>query len=112
VAAVHLALVFGLVGRYAIDRAQYPRRWFRAEPYDPNLPIRGRYVSLRLFDVPLQNSPNRRVAFFIPENVPDPSRRPAGEELWVEATLPPTGPPRPIRLAVKKGDTFTPLDLQ
>jgi len=44
------------------------------------------------------------VAFFIPENIPDPSLRQAGDELWVEVTIPKQGPPRPIRLGVKKGD--------
>jgi hypothetical protein len=51
------------------------------------------------------------VAFFIPEHVLDPSRRPAGEELWVEVTVPGKGPPRPIRLGVKKDGALTPLDL-
>jgi hypothetical protein len=51
------------------------------------------------------------VAYFIPEHVPDPSRRAAGEELWVEVTVPKKGPPRPIRLGVKKAGTLTPLDL-
>ncbi|MBA2458197.1 MAG: hypothetical protein H0V43_04470 [Gemmatimonadales bacterium] len=40
------------------------------------------------------------VAFFIPEHIPDPSVRPAGEEQWAEVTIPRRGPPRPIRLAV------------
>lgn len=54
-----------------------------------------------------------RVAFFIPEHVPDPSRRLQGEQLWVEATIPKKGPPRPIRLGVKKdGGPITPLDLE
>jgi hypothetical protein len=44
------------------------------------------------------------VAFFITEHIPDPSRRQEGEELWVEVTIPKKGPPRPIRLGVKKGD--------
>jgi hypothetical protein len=52
------------------------------------------------------------LAFFIPEHVKDPSIRPQGEELWVEVTLPKKGPPRPIRLGVKKGDgPITPLEL-
>jgi hypothetical protein len=52
------------------------------------------------------------VAFFIPEHIPDPSRRTQGEELWVEVTIPKTGPPRPIRLGVKKGDgPIVPLEL-
>lgn len=55
----------------------------------------------------------RRVAFFIPPDVPDPSRRPPGEQLWVEVTLPAEGPPRPIRLGVKReGGPITPLALR
>jgi hypothetical protein len=49
------------------------------------------------------------MAFFLPEHAVDPSLRRAGEELWVEVTVPKTGPPRPIQLAIKRGDTFTPL---
>lgn len=52
------------------------------------------------------------VAFFIPEHVPDPSRRPAGEELWAEVTIPRTGPARPIRLGVMKAGRLKPLDLR
>jgi hypothetical protein len=52
------------------------------------------------------------VAYFIPEHVPDPSRRPPGEELWAEVTLPRRGTPRPIRLGIKKDGTLTPLDLR
>jgi len=50
-----------------------------------------------------------QTVFFIPEHLPDPSRRPAGEELWIEATVPRKGPPRPLRLGVKKDDVLTPL---
>lgn len=57
--------------------------------------------------VPLGDS----LAFFIPEHVPDPSLRAAGEELWVEVTLPKKGPLRPIRLAVKKDGKLEPLNL-
>ena len=112
VLAVQLALIAGVVGKYAWDRARCPREWFQAQPYDPNLPIRGRYVSLRLLRVPAQNDTGRPVAYFIPEHAQDPSRRAPGEELWVEATLPPKGPPRPIRLGVKKDGVLTPLDLR
>ena len=53
------------------------------------------------------------VAFFIPPGVADPSRRPPGEQLWVEVTLPVAGPPRPIRLGVKRGEgPITPLELR
>lgn len=53
------------------------------------------------------------VAFFLPPEVADPSRRPAGEQLWVEVTLPAEGPPRPIRLGTKRdGGPITPLGLR
>jgi hypothetical protein len=50
------------------------------------------------------------LAYFIPEHAVDPSRRPEGETLWAEVTLPPTGAPRPLRLGVKKGETIKPLE--
>lgn len=52
------------------------------------------------------------VAFFIPEGVADPSQRPLGEQLWVEVTVPPSGPPRPIRLGVMRDGSLTSLDLR
>ncbi|MDR3090415.1 MAG: hypothetical protein LBU39_11480 [Desulfobulbaceae bacterium] len=53
------------------------------------------------------------LAFFLPEHVADPSRHPAGETLWAEVTVPPNGPPRPIRLGVQKGEgPIEPLSLQ
>lgn len=42
------------------------------------------------------------LAFFLPPQVPDPSRRPPGERLWVEVTLPRRGSPRPIRLGITR----------
>ncbi len=159
-ALLHLLLVGSLGGKLLWDRARLPRVWVRAAPYDPDLPIRGRYVRLRLEvdargdtlpqptdvgspplflaklrvegdrlvaleDVPLnahwirlwQVGEETRwllttpVAFFIPEHIPDPSRRSPDEELWVEVTVPRKGPPRPIRLGVKKDGALTPLDL-
>jgi hypothetical protein len=152
IAAVHVGLVGTLGAKLLYDRGSRPRVWAQTVPYDPNLPIRGRYVSLqlavhpeafpeskagsasqasqpvtlhvetdRLVAMP-SNEPSdlrirliqregqqlavldRPVAFFIPENIPDPSRRPSGEVLWAEVTIPNTGPPRPIRLGIKKGD--------
>jgi uncharacterized membrane-anchored protein len=47
-ALVHLALVMTLAGKLVADRARYPRVWVKTAPYDPDLPIRGRYVRLRL----------------------------------------------------------------
>lgn len=166
-AVLQLAIVASLAAKYTIDRARFPRVWARTAVYDPNLPIRGRYLSVQLrvnadqvysgAEAPNSNpgfflgqtkdiylhamnghlvaSPaprptglsvarwktrtgdvvtvlNNPVDFFLPEHANDPSRRQPGEELWVEVTVPAKGPPRPIRLAVKKGDTFTPLEIK
>ena len=51
------------------------------------------------------------VLYFLPEHATDPTRRVGGEELWVEVTLPKKGPPRPIRLGVKKDGPIEPLQL-
>ena len=156
-AGAQLALVASLAAKYAMDRARLPRVWVQTVAYDPNLPIRGRYLSVRLrvsakdvygspwnlsgemcdvtlkarnghlianpADHPTGLHVSRRIvnggvpvtaliepaAFFLPEHAVDPSVRRAGEELWMEVTVPKTGPPRPIRLAIKRGDSFTPL---
>ncbi len=158
---IHLALVASLGAKMLYDRATRPRVWVRTGPVDPNLPIRGRYLALRL-EVPTRGvtAPAGRfgwsrvslrlengqlvavpagphalgneafaarlrnvdgiqvvdirepVAFFIPEHTVDPSRRPQGEEFWVEVTVPKKGPPRPIRLGVKKDGILTPLELR
>ncbi len=52
------------------------------------------------------------VPFFIPEHAPDPSILKSGEELWVEVSVPGKGPPRPIRLGIKKNGELKPLVLQ
>ncbi len=166
IAVVHVGLVASLGVKLLYDRATRPRVWALAAPYDPNLPIRGRYVRLQLVVEPrgiqktkpgpgwnpsqsvvlrveegrlvAEANPQERaydpsdmhvqflqrqdqelavldkpVAFFITEHIPDPSLRPPDEELWVELTIPKKGPPRPIRLGVKKGDgPMVPLELR
>ncbi len=143
---VQTAMVLSIGGKMLLDRATLPRLWVRAAPYDPNAPIRGRYVRLTI-DTEARGFPagaiydqarytvednklvarpastdgtgtmvsNRvapvQVAYFIPEHIPDPSRRAAGEELWAEVTVPRHGPPRPIQLGVKKNGVLTPLPL-
>ena len=52
VAAIHVVLVAGIGGKLLLDRATRPRVWVRTAPYDPDLPIRGRYVRLQLEAVP------------------------------------------------------------
>lgn len=112
-AGLHAALVLGVGGKFLLDRAARPRVWVKAAPVDPDLPIRGRYVLLRV-EGPVIGHPAtqaERLAFFIPEHVTDPSRRGPGEELWAEVTVPKKGPLRPIRLGVRKNGVLTPLDL-
>lgn len=108
--AVQVLLVMSLGGKLLIDRGRFPRKWFQAYAYDPNMPIRGRYVRLSI-GWP-QSGDRTPVVYFIPEHAADPSQRAAGEQLWIECTLPPAGPPRPIRLGVKKGEgPIEPLNL-
>ncbi len=165
VAVLQCLIVLSVAGKYALDRERLPRAWAKAISFDPNLFVRGRYVSLslqveravataprkgvtaltsarlsvvggRLVATPDPSGtvqimeravatvgsgaePNvnawvlaEPVAFFIPEHVPDPSRRALGEELWVEVSVPAKGDPRPTRLGVKKGGVITPMTLR
>ena len=154
VTAAHLAIVLTVAGKYAMDRNTLPRVWALVTPYDPNLPIRGRYVRLavhaqqgfRATDERPAYSPfylvtlsteggkliatpatqdglyarpegsssvvlNDPIAFFLPEHVPDPSIQATGTELWAEVSIPKKGPPRPVRLGIKKDGVLTPLNL-
>lgn len=166
VALVQMLIMGSVAVKLMVDRSRYPKVWVETAPYDPDLPIRGRYVRLaavvevragsssdpniesdgqnprffsgrlevrgdRLVAVPEERGRynfqdgscgqfepscivlGRLLAFFIPENIPDPSIRAEGEELWVEVTLPPKGAPRPIRLGVKKDGSknIEPLDI-
>jgi hypothetical protein len=87
VAALHVSIVASLGAKLFVDRATRPRVWARAAPFDPNLPIRGRYVRLRIeadrsADLPTRDSP-------------------PGESL-----------PVPIALSVKDGRLAATLDLE
>jgi len=48
VALLHVLLVSSLAAKLIVDRAMRPRVWARTAPFDPDLPLRGRYVRLRL----------------------------------------------------------------
>ncbi len=37
-----------IYGKYTVDRDRLPRAWAKAAPVDPNMPIRGRYLNMRL----------------------------------------------------------------
>jgi hypothetical protein len=149
---MQIALLLTIAGKYAVDRMTLPRVWVRVTPFDPSLPIRGRYVRLQVhagFRGTLEHKEvlygnvalsiedgqliatatdaetgvmasrsgddsatlNEAIVFFIPEHVADPSRRPPGEELWAEVSVPKRGPPRPLRLGAKRAGKITPLDL-
>jgi hypothetical protein len=159
-AALQLALVSSLGLKLLYDRATRPRVWVQVASYDPDLPIRGRYLVFNLqlpmegftprenpqpymnvlspdrCDLVLRNGTLTAVAnaegefwvntrivdakpvalvstqtpLFIPEhaNIAIPRAR-SGEELWIEATIPRKGPPRPIRLATKFNGVLTPI---
>ena len=162
-ASVQLSILLLIGFSLWIDRVTRPRAWVATEPFDPNLPIRGRYLSLRLVvpveaggrksiaplepgsksssTVQLKVLGNRLVAFegdggarhagsrrsrggaevvvlqeplafFIPADVRDPSRRAADDPLWVEVTLPHSGSPRPVRLGEERQGRIVPLDLR
>lgn len=159
-AALQVLLVCTLGAKLRYDRSMRPRVWVKVATYDPDLPIRGRYLAFNV-QVPLEGftvrehpepyanpfSPDRcdlqlrngvltavanpdgefwvnsrivdgkpvalvnsQSLYFIPEhaNVGWPQAH-TGEELWMEATIPKNGPPRPIRLATKKNGVLTAL---
>jgi hypothetical protein len=175
VALIQVLIVSSLGAKLLYDRHTRPQAWFQTARYDPDLPIRGRYLSLQMqvndsrspeeiekrFGNQMQpgaltsfgqecgsivlrdgkptaefdNSPmwdcdnlsfvrwnarggtrlrlNEQILFFIADTAKDPTGLPLSDELWVLATIPRKGPPRPITLGVKKaGETsVTPLDL-
>ena len=185
VALIQVLIVSSLGAKLLYDRRTRPQAWFKTERYDPNLPIRGRYVSLLIevndsrsseeiekkFGTEIQVIENRNAQyhyrgvddfgrecgaivvragtatgefdqgpnwncdnltfvrrrtgnenslrltepslFFISDTAKDPTHLNPGEELWVLATIPRKGPPRPIALGVKKAaeKDIRPLDL-
>ena len=46
VALVQMSLVVLVGAKLVVDRWRYPEVWVETAPYDPNLPLRGRYVRL------------------------------------------------------------------
>ena len=182
---IQLALVSSIAGKYFYQRSTCPRAWTRAAAYDPNMVMRGRYLSLRLtvdgcqstlpsalratfprnadgttkptgFTVNDEQYPitfranlkvekskllairipeadlrskgvnvtampgspcdalrlQQPVDFYIAEHAADPTALRQGEELWIEVTVPPKGPPRPLQLALKDYGAWKPLAFQ
>ncbi len=48
VAVLQCAMVLSMTAKYEWDRERLPRVWAKAGPVDPNAPLRGRYLQLRL----------------------------------------------------------------
>jgi hypothetical protein len=46
VALIQILIVSSLGAKLLYDRRTRPQAWFLTQRYDPNLPIRGRYLSL------------------------------------------------------------------
>ena len=52
------------------------------------------------------------VPFYIAEKAIDPLRLSAGQELWMEVTVPTAGPPRPLQLALKDNGSWKTIAIQ
>ena len=165
---IQCLLVSSIAAKYLYERATRPRVWVRAAQYDPELPMRGRYLALQpLVDAcDLKNLPpaktirpqargdcqvrlvgrngklvaqdagdglprgqydwlvlNPRMQceqvpvslsldYFIPENAHSPFPLNKGQELWVEVTVPPSGPPRAIQLALSENGNWRVLKFE
>jgi hypothetical protein len=173
--AIQLVLVLSVAGKYWYERKVCPRVWVRGAQYDPNMPLRGRYLGLQFAvdacSLPRDNarfSPgfaypgghalkswtwnvvlvarngqlvprvvepkampenaesitlqeNQRcdsatvsqaTDFFIPDTAKGPFPLQKGQVLWVEVTVPPSGPPRPIQLALSSEAGWQPLKFE
>jgi len=51
------------------------------------------------------------IDFYLAEHAKNPAILGPGQELWVEVTVPPKGPPRPTQLAIKDKGEWKPLNL-
>jgi hypothetical protein len=180
-----LLVVSSIAGKYLWQRWRCPSVWTRAAAIDPELPMRGRYLSLQLtvdgcqstlpsarlaafprdvngavkpgpyvlrpqpvtFRANLKVENNKLVAvrpegqeiggqenpaagqeisampsapcdqlqlsdpvdFYIADTAKSPLPLQPGQELWIEVTVPPIGPPRPLQLALKDNGVWKPL---
>jgi len=168
---IQLCIVSSIAAKYLYQRSTCPKVWTRAVAYDPELTMRGRYLSTQLnvdacgvqlpvatnsrrapaiqFDIHgkvveagrylsaqlavkngkltvnkftdddpddhagqellirdtpetcAQSTLQKAVNLYISESAKSPFPLPKGSELWVEVTVPPKGPPRPIAMAIK-----------
>ena len=181
---IQLAIVSSIAAKYFYQRWTCPHVWTRTVAYDPELLMRGRYLSVLLtvdgcqstlpsakqaafprnidgttrpngysirapeavqFSAQLKVQGNKLLAiriqdederargqmvaawpgqsceamrleqpvnFYIAEHAANPLPVRAGQELWIEVTIPPKGPPRPTQLAMKQDGVWKPLAFQ
>jgi hypothetical protein len=181
---IQLTLVSSIAAKYLYQRWSCPRVWTRTVAIDPELLMRGRYLSLQLMvdgcqstlpsakqaafarnvdgsanqmpytlaapqpvefpaklvvrdnkllavGIPATDGPpegqfvsafpglscdamrlGSPVDFYIAEHAASPVPLQSGAELWIEVTVPPKGPPRPIQLALKQNGAWKPLAFQ
>jgi hypothetical protein len=181
---IQLALVSSIAAKYLYQRWRCPRVWTRTVAYDPELVMRGRYLSVqlvvdgcqstlpsakearmprdvngvqtgkefsinapgqvefaaelkvegntlkairlpewkdasagqRVMAMPGSSCENLRLQepddFYISEHAVSPTPVKMGQELWIEVTVPPKGPPRPLQLALKENGEWRPLAFQ
>ena len=180
---IQIALVSTIAAKYLYQRNTCPRVWTRAVAFDPEMILRGRYLSAQIYvdtcglTMPehslnpfpnLKETPNafssvyfnqngtftQRLAshitahnghliadslvpantpagqyiqmrgsfncaaafleepvdFYLPSNAQSPFPLPQGAELWIEVTVPPKGPPRPLNLAISNNGHWQPLN--
>lgn len=166
---IQCLLVSSIAAKYLYERATRPRVWVRAAQYDPELPMRGRYLALQpMVDVcsltptdepfndsgphwhkdyrvrlvardgrlvaedassrlrrgdfqsamvteraPCERAPvSPAIDYFVPENAPSPFPLKPGQELWVEVTVPPSGRPRAIQVALSDNGNWRVLKFE
>ncbi len=181
---IQLVIVSTIAAKYLYQRSTCPRVWTRTVAYDPELVMRGRYLTMQLvvdacqstlpsanqatfprnfngvpngmkyaiaapqavhFPARLAVKDNKLIAirlpesddnlsgqmvgawpgnscqnmrldepvdFYIPEHAQSPLPIKPGDELWIEVTVPPKGPPRPTQLALKQNGAWIPLTYQ
>jgi len=180
---MQLGLVSTVAAKYLYQRWTCPRVWTRAAAIDPEMPMRGRYLSLQLavdgcrstlpsakeatfprdvngavrpgpfvlrprgvyFSANLKVENNRLEAiriqdpemhnggqevsatpgarceemrldepvdFYVADTAQSPLPLKANQELWIEVTVPPKGPLRPVQLALKQNGVWRPLGME
>ena len=67
-AVVHVVMLTAVLGKYAYERETLPRVWAETQPYDPYMPLRGRYVSIQLIADSPEDLPDSRAVFEVRNN--------------------------------------------